>query len=157
MRKLLFIFLFLLQIFGISVTTKAQAAYSYDVLTSDLESQLRKGNRRALRDLAGLLDKPVYHETAIILFETYTFFTKDEIDIEHTTRDQFMRFYFNNEEKIKHSEILHAFYITPVEVQPYNFEVTSAPDKPEDDPSVLLRSLVIDFDKSFKKGADSIV
>ena len=157
MRKLLFISFLLLQIFGNSVTTKAQAAYSYDVLTSDLETQLRKGNRRALRDLAGLLDKPVYHETAIILFETYTFFTKEEIDIEHTTRDQFMRFYFNNEDKIKHSEVLQAFYITPVEFQTYNFAVTSAPEKPEDDPSVLLRSWVIEFDKSFKKGADSMI
>lgn len=157
MRKLIIIILLLLQIFENSVSLKAQAAISYDVLICDIESQLRKGNRRALREVAALLDKPAYYESGIVLLEKYSFFTNAEIDIRNTTRDQFLQFYFKNEEKIKYSEILQAFYLTPVEFQTYNFDIMPVADNPEEDPSVLLRALVLEFDKSYKRGADSTV
>ena len=134
----------------------AQAAFSYDVMLSDIETQIRKGNRRALRDLATLLDKPVYHDRAVLILETYTFFTKSEIDLEHTSRDQFMAFYFKNEEKLKYSEILRAFYVTPVEHQTYDFTVKMSADSADVDPSVFLRNSVLEFEKALKTGAKEV-
>lgn len=157
MKKYSFIFILLLQFFGNSVHLKAQAANSYDVLLGNLENQLRKGNKRALRDIASLLDKPTYHNPAIILLSTYSFFTKEEIDLVNVSREQFMLFYFQHEDKIKYSEILRAFYIIPVETQITNFKVTSSHDNNEDDPSVILRNLVIEFEKSYKTSKDSII
>jgi hypothetical protein len=133
----------------------AQAAFSYDMLLNDLELQLRKGNKRALRDVASLLDKPHYEYPALILLEKYAFFTKAEIELPSTTRAQFMDFYFKNEDKLKFSEILQAFYLTPVEQQPYDFKVKAALESSKRDPSVLLRSLVIQFDEAFKKGGNN--
>ena len=154
-RKRIIIIFLLLQVFENSVPLKAQAAFSYDVLMCDIESQLRKGNRRALREVAVLLDKPAYHESAIILLEKYSFFTKEEIDIRNSTRDKFLQFYSKNEDKIKYSEMLQAFYVTPVEYQTYTFDVMPSVENPEEDPSVLLRALVLEFDKSYKRGTDS--
>lgn len=154
MRKLIAIIYLLIWIIDNPTYLQAQAAFSYDVLTCDIEVQLRKGNRRALRELAGLLDKPSYHESAIFLLEKYTFFTKEEINLRSTTRDNFLRFFFDNEDKIKFSEILQAFYITPVEFQTYQFDIASDIHIPDEDPSVSLRERVIDFEQKFKSGAD---
>ena len=151
-RKTIYILFTSALLFSDSVRTFAQAAFSYNMLLNDLETSLRKGNQRTLRDVASLLDKPLYQNSAILLLEKYTFFTKSEIDLQHTTRSQFMDFYFNNEDKIKFSEILQAFYITPVENQPYDFTVKTFIGSAHDDPSVLLRNLVIEFDKTFKNG-----
>jgi hypothetical protein len=135
----------------------AQAAFSYDMLLSDLEMQLKKGSQRALRDVATLLDKPHYHNSAIVLLEKYSFFTKKEIELQPITRAEFMDFFFKNQEKIKFSEVLQAFYITPVEQQPYNFTVKPVSESNTSDPSLILRNLVMEFDETFKKSKNSKV
>jgi hypothetical protein len=133
----------------------AQAAFSYDMLLSDLETQLKKGSQRAFRDVGTLLDKPHYHNSAIVLLEKYSFFTKKEIDLQPITRAEFMDFFFKNQEKIKFSEILQAFYITPVEQQPYSFTVKPAVEINGNDPALILRNLVMEFDETVKKGKNS--
>ena len=152
MRKTVYLLFSIILIFSDSVQTFAQAAFSYDMLLNDLETQLRKGNQRSLRDVASLLDKPHYENSALILLEKYSFFTKDEIVLHSASRAQFMDFYFKNESKIKFSEILQAFYITPVEEQSYDFTVKTLSESRNNDPSVLLRNLVIEFDAAFKNG-----
>jgi uncharacterized protein (UPF0216 family) len=133
----------------------AQAAVSFDVLLSDIEAQLRKGNTRALKDVASLLDKPSYHDAAVIILEENTFFTKQEIDIPHTTREQFMSFYFANVEKIKYSDILKAFYITPIEYQPFTYDVKIKNHTSVSDPTIELRNLSIEFDKVSKRNGNT--
>ncbi len=150
MKKAIILYLTVTLLVYNSVQSHAQAAFTYDLLLSDLESQLQKGNRRALRDAATLLDKPTYTDAAIVLLEKYTFFQKNEIDLTNTTRAQFMDFYFKNTEKIRYSEVLRGFYITPIEYQTYNFTVTTLPENLINTPSVLLRNLTIEFDKTLK-------
>jgi hypothetical protein len=154
-------YIYILCLFAIfctgTVPVLAQAAFSYDMLLNDLEMQLKKGSQRALRDVATLLDKPHYHNSAIVLLEKYSFFTKKEIDLQPITRADFMEFFFKNQEKIKFSEILQAFYITPVEQQPYNFTVKTASESNGIDPALMLRNLVEEFDETVKKGKNSKV
>ncbi len=140
----------LLHVVNLVDSLSAQAAFSYDVVLSDIEAQIRKGNRRALRDLGSLLDKPSYQQNAVLLLEHYTFFTTSEIDLTHASREQFMAFFFKNEEKIKFSEILRAFYLTPVEYQSYDFKMKFVADSLEDDPSVSLRRWVSEFDHAWR-------
>jgi hypothetical protein len=133
----------------------AQAAVSFDVLLSDIEAQLHKGNTRALKDAATLLDKPSYHDAAVIILEENTFFTKQEIDLPHATREQFMSFYFANAERIKYSDILKAFYITPVENQSFTYDVKIKSHTSVVDPTVELRNLSIEFEKVSKRNGNS--
>lgn len=154
MKKLITILIAWLHILSSCTHTLAQAAFSYDILISDIESRVRKGNKTALRDLGSLLDKPVYHEQAILLLESNSFFTKSEIDLQHATRQQFMKFYFDNEDKIKYSEILKAFYVTPVEYQNYTFEVNSLSNFDEEDPTIVLRNYVLEFERQLKNKSD---
>ncbi|HEY9705514.1 MAG TPA: hypothetical protein V6C58_23955, partial [Allocoleopsis sp.] len=71
-----------------------------NLLLSNLESQLKRGSRRALRDVGTLLDKSEYRESAILLLATHTFFTEKEIDVVHSTREEFMTFFYNYQERI---------------------------------------------------------
>jgi hypothetical protein len=153
-KKLIIISTVLLLLFSNQSCTLAQAAFSYDILISDIESQVKKGNKRALRDLGSLLDKPVYHDQAVLLLESNTFFLKSEIDIQHASREQFMKFFFSFEEKIKYSEILKAFYVTPVELQPYSFKIIMGASTEEEDPTNVLRLYVLEFEKALKNSAD---
>ena len=95
----------------------AQAPTGTDALWSELEEQIQKGNRRALRDLATFLDKPNYADATRRTLLRYTFFTKNEIDLSRATREEFLVFFYEQEERLKFSEILKAFYRTPVEIQ----------------------------------------
>jgi hypothetical protein len=133
----------------------AQAAVSFDVLLSDIEMQLRKGNTRALRDAATLLDKPSYHDAAVIILEENTYFTKQEIDLPHATREQFMAFYFAHAEKIKYSDMLKAFYITPIENQPFTYDVKIKSHTSVVEPTIELRNLSIEFEKVLKRNGNS--
>ena len=147
------ILLFCLSVFQLKLA--AQAAFNFDVLLSDIETQLRKGNPRALRDAATLLDKPSYHESAVVLLEQYSYFTKTEIDLAHVTREQFMAFYFNNNDKFKFSDILKAFYLTPIEYQPCTYDVKILNDLENNDPNGEVRTLSLEFDKALKHNGNS--
>jgi hypothetical protein len=136
-------------------TLIAQAAVSFDVLLSDIESQLRKGNTRALRDAATLLDKPSYHDAAVIILEENSYFTKQEIDLPHATREQFMAFYFAYADRIKYSDILKAFYITPIENQSFTYDIKIKSHTNVVEPTVELRILSIEFEKVLKLNGNS--
>jgi hypothetical protein len=155
-RKLYYISFLLLLLTTITIKLTAQAAFNFDVVLSDIETQLRKGNTRALRDAATLLDKPSYHDVAVALLEDFSYFTKQEVDLSHITREQFMAFYFANEEKIKFSEILNAFYITPIEYQPYTYGIKIKSDSYGSENTVELRNLSLEFDKVLKRNGNSV-
>ena len=95
----------------------AQAPLGRDALWADLEEQIQKGNRRALRDLATFLDKPNYAEATRLALMRYSFFTCKEIDLSLASREEFLQFYYQQEKYLKFSEILKAFYLTPIENQ----------------------------------------
>jgi hypothetical protein len=154
-RKLYNISILFVSLWIYTPTLTAQAAVSFDVLLSNIEAQLQKGNKRALKDAATLLDKPSYHDAAIIILEENTFFTKQEIDLPHATREQYMAFYFANVDRIKYSDILKAFYITPIENQSFTYDVKIKSHISVIDQTIELRNLSIEFEKVLKRNGNS--
>ena len=128
----------------------AQAPTGTDALWSELEEQIQKGNRRALRDLATFLDKPNYADATRRTLLRYTFFTKNEIDLSRATREEFLVFFYEQEERLKFSEILKAFYRTPVEIQDLDSSLFKV-DFVAPPPSVQLHVLVQKFDLFHQK------
>jgi hypothetical protein len=111
--KYLFALLFVFQ----NIMLHAQPPMGTAALWSELEQQIQKGNKRALRDLGTFLDKPDYANATRQALIRYTFFTKNEINLSTASREDFLGFYYDNESHLKFSEILQAFYRTPIEEQ----------------------------------------
>ncbi len=91
----------------------------------DLEKQLKAGKIRALRDVGTFLDQDEKtKQKAIHLLEKHSIFEKEEIDFKKPpTRKEWLNFYYANQESIRFSSLLHAFYLKPVEQQVSDFEL----------------------------------
>lgn len=156
MTRTLFTFLLFstLQIGLFHTPIFGQSFINIDSLQSVLTTQMRLGNRRALRDMASFLDKPAFAMTARRSLVEHTFFTPSEIDVTKTSREQFLSFFYDNEKRLKFSDMLAAFYLTPVENQstPFTFSRLSAT---ETDPSVSLRLLTNKFDSLVSKKVET--
>ncbi len=124
----------------------AQPPTGTDALWSELEEQIQRGNRRALRDLATFLDKPNYADATRRTLMRYTFFTKQEINLSHVSREEFLAFFYEKEDQLKFSEILKAFYTTPVEEQTLDTNLVKARCFTQSPPSVQLYFLSQKFD-----------
>ncbi len=91
----------------------------------DLEKQLKAGKIRALRDVGTFLDQDKEtKQKAIHLLEKHSIFEKKEIDFNKPpTRAEWLDFYYENQESIRFSTLLHAFYLKPVEQQVSDVEL----------------------------------
>lgn len=78
---------------------------------------MQQGSHRALRELATLLDLPEHRKEVIAVIEKNTFFLSSEVVVSRANRADFLTFFYNNEKKIKFSEVIKGFYITPIEAQ----------------------------------------
>lgn len=95
----------------------SQSSFDYPQIIQKLDSQLQLGNRRALRELGTLLDLPEHRQQVIHTLEKNTFFQTSEVVFQQVSRADFLLFFYNNENKIKFSEVLKGFYLTPIEAQ----------------------------------------
>ncbi len=132
-----------------------QSASNVDSLQAVLTTQMRLGNRRALRDMATFLDKSAFANTARRSLVEHTFFTPSEIDVTKASREQFISFFYDNEKRLKFSEMLGAFYLTPIENQTTAIQFSRLTTA-EIDPSVSLRILVSQFDSLVLKKTESV-
>ena len=137
----------------------AQAPTGTAALWYELEEQIQKGNKRALRDLGTFLDKPDYADATRRTLMRYTFFTKNEINLSTASRTDFLGFFYDNESKLKFSEILKAFYRTPIEEQSLDtalFKVQIIKKAAQVPPSVKRAILAQKFDSLCLKKENSI-
>jgi Ca2+-binding EF-hand superfamily protein len=120
-----------------------------------LEKNVRKGNFVALHDLCSLLDRPttVADSARQILLQN-TFFQDHEILFKTCTRREAMQFLNNNDGKIRYSELMHAFYLTPIEFHkpPPSIRFVFKPlgDSVRLESSRALRNFVQEFSKLLK-------
>jgi hypothetical protein len=155
-RTLLIFFLYLTLLTGPSPTqVLGQSPLNFDSLQSVLMTQMRLGNRRALRDMATFLDKPTFSTSARRTLAQHTFFTTSEIDVTKATREQVLSFFYEHEKQFKFSEMLAAFYLTPIEDQPTSVQFTRLSGN-ELDPSVSLRILANQFDSIVQNKKESV-
>lgn len=91
----------------------------------DLEKQLKAGKIRALRDVGTYLGQgDDTRQQAIHLLQKYSIFSAEEINLkESLSREAWMDFYYANQEAIRFSNLLHAFYLKPVEKQVSDFKL----------------------------------
>jgi len=91
----------------------------------DLEKQLKAGKILALRDVGTFLDQnEETKQKAIHLLQKYSIFEVEEIDLNKPpSREEWMNFYYENQESIRFSPLLHAYYLKPVEQQFSDFEI----------------------------------
>jgi hypothetical protein len=145
-RKLRISFLFLTILSGLfPPQLSGQSDVNVDSLQLVLTEQIKHGNWRALRDMATFLDKPAYANLARRVLLKHTFFTSSELDVTHATREQCLSFFYDKRNDMKFSDILMAFYVTPIENQTATISLSRV-ETTETDPSVYLRILTAQFD-----------
>ncbi len=99
------------------------------LLIEELERQVQSGNRRALRDLATLLDQEPYHQRICHIIREYTLFLPQEIsDVDICDRKQMLNFFYEHQEVLRFSPLLMAFYLTPLEHRQVNARLELIPD-----------------------------
>jgi hypothetical protein len=157
-----FAFFMLLGVMPVS----AQAPLETELLWHELEELIKKGNPIALRDIATFLDKPAFAERTRILLTKHSFFTKAEIDVSRTNREAFLHFYYDHQNALKYSEVLNAFYLSPIEYQEAMI-MDFNPIQPADDTHIgnpkkviqetnSLKSAILHFDSLIQKRASDI-
>jgi hypothetical protein len=145
-RKLSIFFLLLTILSGLfPPQLSGQSDVNVDSLQLVLTEQIQRGNWRALRDMATFLDKPAHANLARRVLLNHTFFTPSELDVAQATREQCLSFFYDKRNDMKFSDILNAFYVTPIENQTETIHLTRV-EAAEIDPSVSLRILTAQFD-----------
>lgn len=150
-----FLFLSILQLTLFGTLLLGQNAQSFDALHTTLTEQMRLGNRRAMRDMATFLDKPDFATQSRRVLVEHTYFTPTEIDLTTASREQFLSFFYDHEKQIKFSDILGAFYLTPIENQLTDVKFTRL-STTETDPSVSLRFLTNLVDSLVSKKIENV-
>ena len=90
------------------------------------ESQLEKGNKRALRDVASLLDQPKIENQLRQLIHQYTSFELKN----NFTRETFLNFYYENESNIHFSNLYKLFYINELNTRKVFFDIKNIETRP---------------------------
>ena len=150
-----FLFSLILQLTLFESLLFGQKSLNFDSLHATLTEQMRLGNRRAVRDMATFLDKPELSAKSRRALVEHTYFMSSEIDLTTASREQCLSFFYDHEKLMKFSDMLCAFYLTPIEDQSTDVQFTRLPNG-EMDPSVSLRFLTNLFDSLASKKAENV-
>ncbi len=119
----------------------------YDQIVDQLEKEIHKGQKRALRDLGSLLDKKEVSQKIRDILSRNTFFTSSEIEVNQSSKVDFLSFYYDYEQKIQFSELLHVFYITPLENRKISFEMRPVSTEDASNNSGVLRHYFLELNE----------
>ena len=124
----------------------------YDQLLDALERSMLNGEKRALRDIGTLLDKPEAKNKARRLLKNYTLFTKEEFEITNPLDKQdFLSFYYDLESQISYSDLTNCFFITPLEKRKIQYKIRALEKEDDTDISVQLKKLIQEVHNSIKE------
>lgn len=99
------------------------------LLVEELERQVQSGSRRALRDLATLLDNEQHHDRICDILKEYTLFLPGELAPELVCdKKAFLNFYYDHRDELRFSPLLMAFYLTPLEERDPEARLEVLPD-----------------------------
>ncbi|MGK0365399.1 MAG: hypothetical protein ACI85O_002465 [Saprospiraceae bacterium] len=133
---------------------------NYDYLMLQLEADMKLGRTRSLRDMGSLLDQEKQKIHTHQLLKDYTLFLPEEFDLsKEFSKKEFLEFYYANAEEFKFSELLNAFYLTPLEDRESAFSMKAFDAATVTDKALLLRQLILSYvkareDKEDEKLAD---
>ena len=122
---------------------------NYDYLMLQLEADMKLGRTRSLRDMGSLLDQEKQKIHIHQLLKDYTLFSPEEFDLsKEISKKDFLEFYYANAEDFKFSELLNAFYLTPLENVESKFSMKAFDAATATDKALLLRQLILSYDKA---------
>ncbi len=114
-----------------------------------LEADMKLGRTRSLRDMGSLLDQEKQKVHIHQLLKDYTLFLPEEFDLsKDISKKKFLEFYYANAEDFKFSELLNAFYLTPLEELDPEFSMKAFDAATVTDKALLLRQLILSYDKA---------
>jgi hypothetical protein len=136
------LFIFLIFFYGCCHVSFGQSAATIKNLY-EIENHARIGDKNALRDLATFLDNPRLKDLAQQSLYELTLFTNAEIDLTKPIAKQvFLDFFYSNSDKIRYSQLLNIFYITPVEQQKTNLTPENTHQEvPADHSEALMKAI----------------
>ncbi len=139
-KKIFITYCFCILLVGLNA--QHRPLFDYDALFKEITSAIKKGEKRALRDLGTLLDMPEHRPECIKILKSNTLFHPSEINInESLNRDIFLKFYYDFEEKIQFSTIANVFYISSLSNHKINFELAPFESNISFDSSAKMRKL----------------
>jgi hypothetical protein len=141
MHKWLIIIIILL--LSIPMSSQNNYAHRLDVLLLQLEDALEKGNPRALRELAGVIEEVDDKDKIIELLDEYTLFPTQQLVIDSSlTRQKLFAFLNEYEEDILYSPFLNAFLTQNIEEYPVDFKILRKRNLSEKEKSSLQKRYV---------------
>ena len=135
--------------FLLSAQSKSISSENSNLLNL-LAEHVATGNKIALRDLAKLWDATSQNAAVTQILKRHTLFTKTEWDWENVSKKQsFLHFFYQNEQRLNFSELLQAFYLSPVEKRATTFELIPKNIIPTDPFSI--RKIMQNIEQYLKK------
>ncbi len=120
-----------------------------------LEADMKLGRTRSLRDMGSLLNQEKQKIHIHQLLKDYTLFLPEEFDLsKDISKKDFLEFYYANAEDFKYSELLNAFYLTPLEDVDPEFSMKAFDAATATDKALLLRQLILSYEKAREDKAD---
>ncbi len=143
------------------VMSQTQGGPDYEKLLIEMKADIKNGQHRVLRDLISIVDHKSISSKVRHILKTHTFFTSKEINVEQAKKAALMDFYYNHTDQIQYSEILNAFFITPIEQTDVKFELNNQEEGKGDIAGGKLRRLLTDLNsrlesKKFDKADKAI-
>lgn len=134
-----------------SISAQSSNGTNYATLLESLKLDFKNGNHRTLRDLISLLDESAIEAEVRETLQKHTFFTKKEIDLAEASKEDLMAFYYDYRQQFQYSEMLNAFYITPVEKQKVDFEIKYIDEQKTNQHTSLARRLMSDLNNQLEE------
>jgi hypothetical protein len=132
------------------VMSQTEGQVNYEEVLVVLTNDIPNGQHRTLRDLISLLDHSQISGQIRQVLKDHTFFTDKEIDVLEANKAELFSFYYNNTGRIKYSEILNAFFITPIERSEVSFELKHNEKNQSDQTDGILRRLLTNLNSTLE-------
>ncbi|MEM9847898.1 MAG: hypothetical protein AAF847_08405 [Bacteroidota bacterium] len=125
----------------------------YHFVLQEIEQKLRTGDLFALRDAALLLERATVKADALETLKRYTLFSPRELKLTNfTTKRIFLDFFYKNQDRIRFSIPLKAFYITPFAERNLSYKVELIEANTNTDLVIRLREHIALLEKAVEMG-----
>lgn len=125
---------------AISLGSQHPNINSLDILLIQLDEALEKGNVRALRELAGIIDEVKDKQKVIRILEKHTLFPTEQIQLDSSLdRHAFFKFLNEYDETIRYSPFLGVFFTKDIEDYEVDFNIIRKRNFSDKEKSNLLQ------------------
>ncbi len=113
-----------------------------------LEQDLRKGKKKALRDIGTLLDQSKLQEKARRIIRQYCLFHPQQFQLnQNFNRSKFLDFYYSNDDKIYYDDLINAF----VTSDPIEWKINQASLPTKTFQATELKNIIISIQEKLEK------